>query len=188
MEKPVLDRLMENIRRGPTIDPRAWVARNAILEGDVRLAPLVSVWPGAILRADLRSIVVGSRSNLQDGVIVHLADEYGVEIGEEVTVGHGAILHACRVGDGCLIGMRATILDGALIGRESIVGAHALVTGGTEVPEGSMVLGAPAKVVRELSKEERQKIRDMAAKYVQVSEVYAGLGKVWRTGRRKAED
>ncbi|HAV14376.1 MAG TPA: gamma carbonic anhydrase family protein, partial [Opitutae bacterium] len=108
-------------------------------------------------------------SNVQDGTMVHLSDDYGVKVGNYVTIGHAAMIHACEIGDGCLIGMKATILDGAVIGAESIVGAGALVTKGTKVPEGSLVLGVPAKVVRELTPEERSTGRDLAEKYVRVS-------------------
>jgi len=139
------------------------IAESAEIFGDVALGEGCSVWPKVVLRADIQSIRVGQGTNLQDGVIVHLADELGTSIGEFCTVGHGALLHACAIGDGCLIGMRATVLDGAEIGAGSLVGANSLVTQRTVVPPGSLVLGSPAKVIRELTGEERAGLRSMAA-------------------------
>ncbi|MDA9592118.1 gamma carbonic anhydrase family protein, partial [bacterium] len=106
------------------------------------------------------------------GTVIHLADDFGVKIGSYVTIGHSAIIHACEIGNECLVGMRATILDGALIGAQSIVGAGAVVTKDTQIPEGSLVLGVPAKVVRSLSDEERAKLKGLAEKYVNVSRGY----------------
>ncbi len=150
----------------PRIDPTAYVAAQAVVIGDVRLAAQTSVWPTAVLRGDINFIEIGQGSNIQDGCIVHLADDLPVRVGRWVTVGHRAILHACTVEDECLIGMGATILDGAVIGRNSIVGAHALVTRDTHIPAGSLVMGTPAKVVRELSPEERAGIRAWADHYI----------------------
>lgn len=173
--------MRQRLRGGPVIDPSARVSPHAVLFGEVHLGPRVSVWPGVILRADLASIRIGEGTNLQDGVIVHLADRIGVVVGRDCTVGHGAILHACAVGDRCLVGMRATVLDGAVIGEESLIGAHALVTGGAQVPPGSLVLGSPAKVVRELTSDERANLRAMASKYQEVATVYAeSLPEAWR--------
>ena len=118
------------------------------------------------------AIVIGPRSNIQDNAVIHLADDYGCYIGELVTVGHSAILHACTVKDEVLIGMGAIVLDGSVIGERSIIGAGALVTGGTIIPPGSLVLGSPAKVVRTLSLEEQLKIRSWADKYVRGSRIY----------------
>ena len=134
----------------PQIDPTAYVAPQAVVIGDVRLAAHSSVWPMSVLRGDINFIEIGEGSNIQDGSIVHLADDMPMRVGKLVTVGHRAILHACTVEDECLIGMGATILDGAVIGRGSIIGAHALVTKGTRIPPGSLVMGTPAKVVRPL--------------------------------------
>ena len=116
--------------------------------------------------------VIGPRSNVQDGAVVHLADEFGTFVGELVTVGHKAVLHACTVGDEVLIGMGAIILDGAEIGPRSIIGAGALVTGGKKIPAGSLVLGSPAKVVRTLALDEQAGIRVWAERYVQLSRAY----------------
>lgn len=163
------ERLAKYLDQSPQIDESAYVASGAVVIGAVRLEKNSSVWHNAVLRGDINSIEVGEGSNIQDGTIVHLADDYGVKIGRYVTIGHAAMIHACEIGDECLIGMQATVLDGAVIGAQSIVGAGALVTKGTQIPEGSLVLGSPAKVVRELSDAERGQLRSMAEKYVVVS-------------------
>ncbi len=153
----------------PTIDSTAYLAPGSILIGDVHLGPLSSVWSSAVLRADIETIRVGKGSNIQDGAIVHLADHCPVHIGEYVTIGHKATVHACTIGDRCLIGMGATILDGAIIEEECIIGAHALVTQKTRIPAGSLVLGTPGKVVKTLTPEERAGIKAWADKYIEVS-------------------
>jgi len=165
----VEERLAEHLSKEPQVDPTAYVARGAILVGNVRIGPKASVWHGCVLRGDINSIEIGAGSNVQDGAIVHLADDYGVRVGEHVTIGHAAMIHACTIEDECLIGMQATILDGAVIGAQSIVGAHSLVTAGTQVPPGSLVMGVPAKVVRALKPEERAKGRYLAEKYETVA-------------------
>ncbi|MFT3828799.1 MAG: gamma carbonic anhydrase family protein [Opitutaceae bacterium] len=165
----VEERLAKFLNKDPQIDPTAYIARGAILLGDVRIGPRASVWHNCVLRGDINSIEIGEGSNVQDGTIVHLADNFGVKVGKYVTIGHAAMIHACSIGDECLIGMQATILDGAEIGAQSIVGAHSLVTNGTKIPPGSLVMGVPAKVVRALTPEERAKGRYLAEKYVTVS-------------------
>jgi carbonic anhydrase/acetyltransferase-like protein (isoleucine patch superfamily) len=131
-----------------------------------------------VLRGDINEIRVGEGTNIQDNAIVHLSDDFGAHIGAWCTVGHAAIVHACRVGDECLIGMGATVLDGAEIGARSIVGANALVPQGLKVPPGSMVYGSPAKVVRTLTPEEQGRIRGWAEKYLEVAKAHAaGLRK-----------
>ncbi len=154
------------LRKQPVLGHGVYLAKTAVVLGDVTLGDHASVWYGAVLRGDINRIVVGANSNIQDNAVVHLADDFPCLIGEWVTVGHSAIVHACTVGDECLIGMGATILDGAEIGAQSIVGANALVTGGTKVPPGSLVLGSPAKVVRALKPEERAGLKWWAEKYV----------------------
>ena len=156
----------------PQIDPTAYVAPQAVVIGDVRLAAQSSVWPTAVLRGDINFIEIGEGSNIQDGSIVHLADDLPVIVGKLVTVGHRAILHACTVEDNCLIGMGATILDGAVIGKGSIIGAHALVTKGTHIPPGSLVMGTPAKVVRALRPEEIADIRTWADHYIALGPIH----------------
>lgn len=157
------------LAKEPTIPESAYIAPGAHLIGDVRLGEQASVWPACVLRGDINYIEIGDRSNVQDGSIVHLADDLPVIVGKDVTIGHGAIIHACTIEDECLIGMGSTVLDGSVIGHNSIVGAGALVTPRTIIPPGSMVLGAPAKVVRQLSDEEQAKLKSWAAKYVRVS-------------------
>lgn len=156
----------------PKIDPSAYVAPQAVVIGDVRLAAQSSVWPTSVLRGDINYIEIGEGSNIQDGSIVHLAEDLPVRVGRLVTVGHRAILHACTVEDECLIGMGATILDGAVIGRGSIVGAHALVTKGMQVPPGSLVMGMPARVVRQLRPEEIAAIRTWADHYIALAPLH----------------
>ena len=153
----------------PSIHETAFVAASADVIGRVTLHEESSVFYQATLRGDINEIVIGPRSNIQDNVVVHLADNYGCYVGELVTVGHSAILHACTVKDEVLVGMGAIVLDGAVIGERSVIGAGALVTGGTEIPPGSLVLGSPAKVVRTLSAEEQAKVKGWAEKYVRVS-------------------
>jgi len=156
----------------PQIDPTAYVAREAVVMGDVRLAAHASVWPTSVLRADINYIEIGEGSNIQDGTIVHLAEDLPVIVGKLVTVGHRAILHACTVEDNCLIGMGAVILDEAVIGTGSIVGANALVTKGTRIPPGSLVMGTPGKVVRALSPGEIEGIRTWADHYIALGPIH----------------
>lgn len=156
----------------PEIHPSAFVAGSADLIGRVTLHEESSVWYHATLRGDIHEIIIGPRSNIQDNAVVHLADDYGCYVGELVTVGHSAVIHACTIRDEVLVGMGAIVLDGAVIGERSIIGAGALVTGGTEIPPGSLVLGSPAKVVRTLSQEEQRGVRHWAEKYVVQSRRY----------------
>jgi gamma-carbonic anhydrase len=166
------DRLKQYLDTPPGIHPSTFVAPGAAVVGHVTLEEESSVWFHTTLRADINRIVVGPRSNVQDGAVIHLADDYGAFVGELVTVGHKAILHACTIGDEVLVGMGAIVLDGAEIGARSILGAGALVTGGKKIPPGSLVLGSPAKVVRTLSLEEQAGIKVWAEKYVALSRAY----------------
>ena len=154
------------LRRPPTLGREVYLARTAVVVGDVTLGDHSSVWYNAVLRGDINRIVIGHHTNIQDNAVVHLADEFDCRIGDWVTVGHSAIVHACTVGDECLVGMGAVILDGAVIGNQCLIGAKAVVTPGTRIPEGSLVLGTPGKVVRALSPEERGQLRCWAEKYV----------------------
>lgn len=163
------DRLEKHLGQTPQVDPSAYVASQATLIGDVTIGSKASVWPGCVLRGDINSIVIGEGSNVQDGSVVHLADNYGVEVGNYVTIGHMAMIHACKIEDECLIGMHATILDGAVIGHHSIVGAGALVTKGMIVPPGSVVMGVPGKIVKSLTKEQQADLRAWAEKYVKTA-------------------
>ena len=154
------------LRKQPSLGEGVYLASTAVVVGDVRIGDHSSVWYHAVLRGDINYIRVGAYTNIQDGAIVHLADEYPCEIRDWVTVGHSAVVHACEIGNECLIGMNCTILDGAVIGEQSVVGANALVTGGTKIPPGSLVLGSPAKVVRPLSEAERADLKPWAQKYL----------------------
>ena len=158
--------LAQRLRLGPRLHPRAYVLPGATVVGDVTLGEEASVWYGAVLRGDINRIIIGARSNIQDCAVVHLADAYPAIVGEFVTVGHGAIVHACTVDNEVLIGMGAVILDGAEIGARSIIGANTFVTVGTKIPPGSLVIGSPGKVVRQLSLDEQATIKTWAIKYV----------------------
>ena len=160
---PQLDRFL---RKQPKLGKGVYIARTGVVLGDVTLGAQASVWYGALLRGDINRIVVGHHSNIQDNAVLHVADKFPCVVGNWVTVGHSAIVHACRVGDETLVGMGAVILDGAVIGKQCIIGAKALVTQGMKIPPGSMVLGMPAKVVRKLTPAERAGLKWWAQKYV----------------------
>ena len=166
------EQLQRHLDAPSRIHPTAFIAPGADVIGDVTLEEESSVWFQSVLRGDINRIVIGPRSNVQDGSVVHLADDYGAYVGELVTVGHKAILHACTIADEVLVGMGAIVLDGAEIGARSIIGAGALVTGGKKIPPGSLVLGSPAKVVRTLTLEEQADIKVWAEKYVALSKQY----------------
>jgi len=157
----------------PQLDASAWAAPSADLIGDVRLGSRASVWFGAVIRADNTPIVIGEDSNIQDGAVCHSDAGFPLTIGARVTVGHQAILHGCTVRDDCLIGMGARILNGAVIEEECIVGAGALVTEGKRFERGSLIVGAPARVARKLTDEERQMLRASAAHYADKAARYA---------------
>jgi len=165
MEK-LIGQLDTFLRQQPRLGKDVYIAKSAVVLGDVTLGDNSSVWYNATVRGDINRIEIGHHSNIQDNAVIHLADDFPCLIGNWVTVGHSAIVHACTVGDECLIGMGATILDGAVIGEQSIIGANALVTQGTVIPPGSMVIGAPAKVKRALTPEERAGLKYWAEKYV----------------------
>lgn len=160
----------------PRIAATAFVAEGATVIGAVSLGEEASIWHGSVLRGDINRITVGSQSNIQDLTVVHVSDEFAAIIGERVTVGHRAIIHACTVGDEALVGMGAIILDGAEIGPRCIIGAGALVTKGMKVPEGSLVIGSPAKIIRPLTAAEISGNATLAMKYVEVSRRYRELG------------
>ena len=162
-----LDKQLDKfLRQKPKLGKNVFIAKNATVIGDVTLGAHSSVWYGAVLRGDINRIAVGHHTNIQDNAVLHLADNFPCVLGNWVTVGHSAIVHACEVGDEVLVGMGAVILDGAVIGKQSLIGAKALVTQGMKIPAGSLVLGAPAKVVRKLTKAERAGLKWWAQKYV----------------------
>lgn len=146
-----------------------FIAKNATVIGDVTIGEDSSVWYTAVIRADVEKIIVGNRTNIQDGAILHADFGEPTIIGDNVTIGHGAIVHGASVGDGSLIGMRATVLNRAKIGKFCIIGAHALVTEGMEVPDYSMVLGMPAKIVKQLPENIADKLLQSSEHYVEMS-------------------
>ena len=150
----------------PEIRGEHWIAETAVVIGDVLLEEGASIWWNAVLRGDNERITIGRGSNVQDGSVLHTDMGSPLVLGADVTVGHMAMLHGCTVGDGSLVGIGAVVLNGARIGRNCIIGAKALVPEGKEIPDGSLVLGAPGKVVRELSDEQRKMIALGAAHYV----------------------
>ena len=164
-----IDRYLERL---PRLGARVLVAPGAALAGAVELGDDVSIWYGAVLRGDLASVVVGDRSNIQDGTVMHVGDDAPCVVGADAVIGHRAMLHACRIEDGCLIGMQATVLDDAVIGAGSLIGAGALVTPRTVIPPRSVVLGVPGRVIRTLGDLDVAAHRELAAKYVRLKENY----------------
>ncbi len=150
----------------PTISESAWVAESSQIIGDVELGDDANVWFGVVIRGDNEPIRVGRRTNIQDACVLHSDPGFPLTLGEDVTVGHKAMLHGCTIGDGSLIGIGAIVLNGAKIGKNCLVGAGALVTEGKEFPPGSMILGSPAKVVRQLGAEQLDGLQLMARHYV----------------------
>jgi gamma-carbonic anhydrase len=171
-----IDRILQRLDRflgaKPVIADQVFVAPDAAILGAVSIGSRSSVWFQSVIRADINEIQVGSETNIQDGSILHVADQHGLTIGNQVSCGHRAILHACTIHDRVLIGMSALVMDGAEIGAGSIIGAGALVTKGKRIPPGSLVLGSPAKVVRPLTADEQTSIEELAAKYVAVGRYY----------------
>ncbi len=158
------------------LDPSAFVARTAVLVGEVSVGARSSVWFGAVLRGDLAPVHVGADTNVQDAAILHVEEGIEVRLGDRVTVGHAAVVHAAAVEDDCLIGIGAKILSGARVGRGSIVGAGALVREGAEIPPGSLVLGIPGRVVRPVSEKEARRVQEGWR-------AYAGYAAAYRAGR-----
>ena len=163
----------------PRIADTAWVADSAQVIGRVELHEGASVWFGAVLRGDNEWITIGRGSNVQDGTVMHTDMGYPLTIGEHVTIGHQEMLHGCTIGDGSLIGIQAVVLNNAKIGRNCLVGAGALVTEGKEFPDGSLIMGAPAKVVGQLTPERFERIRQGALSYAQKADRFRrGLKKI----------
>jgi carbonic anhydrase/acetyltransferase-like protein (isoleucine patch superfamily) len=160
----------------PVLAKGAWIAPGAHVAGRVTLGEDVSIWYNSVLRADINTIVIGARSNIQDNTVIHLADNHGVVLGEDVVVGHSAILHACTIGNNVLVGMGSIVMDGAEIGDDCVIAAGALVPPGKKIPAGSLVVGAPGKVVRETTQAERDSNRAMALKYMHIKDACRGVG------------
>jgi carbonic anhydrase/acetyltransferase-like protein (isoleucine patch superfamily) len=163
----------------PRIADSAWVADSAQVIGRVELAEDSSVWFGAILRGDNEWMRIGHGSNVQDGTVMHSDPGFPLTIGADVTIGHQVMLHGCTIGDGSLIGIQAVVLNGARIGRHCLVGAGALVTEGKEFPDGSLIVGSPAKAVKQLSPEQFERMKHAARHYVENAQRYRrGLEKI----------
>ncbi len=163
----------------PTIDTTAWVADNAQVMGQVEMGPHSSAWFSSVIRGDSAKITIGEGTNIQDGSVLHVDNNLPLTIGKHVTVGHMVQLHGCSIGDESLIGIGAIVLNGAKIGKNCLVGAGSLVTEGKEFPDGSMIMGTPAKVVRELTSEQIEGLRRSAKHYMENAARYkAGLKKI----------
>jgi len=163
----------------PRLAETAWVADSAQVIGNVELAEGASIWFGAILRGDNETLYIGRNSNVQDGSMLHADPGFPLTLGENVTVGHHVMLHGCTVGDGSLIGIKTVVLNGAKIGKNCLVGAGSLITEGKEFPDGSMIMGAPAKVVRPLTPEQIAGLSRAATHYVDNAKRYAaGLSRI----------
>ena len=154
------------------IDKTVFVADGARIIGDVTIGEDSSVWFNAVIRGDEYPITIGKRSNVQDGAVLHVGEGYSCTVGDEVSIGHGAIVHGCEVGDGTLIGMGATILNGAKIGKNCIIGAGALVTEGKVIPDNSVVMGVPGKIVREMKESDLESRRKNIDVYVNAGREY----------------
>lgn len=156
----------------PQIHPDAFIAPNATVLGNVRIGAESGVYFGAVLRAEKEYIHVGERTNIQDNCILHIDSTHPLVVGDDCTIGHGAILHGCVIGDNTLVGMGAIVLNGAVIGRDCIIGAGALIPSGMQVPDGSMVIGMPGKVRRDVTEEEKAANADSARRYKEESAHY----------------
>ena len=172
--------LREDLKiKTPTIHESAFIADGARIIGDVTLMQDSSIWYNTVARADINKIVVGERSNVQDNSVIHLENDQGVIIGNDVTIGHNAIIHGCTIGDGSLVGIGSVILDFANIGRHSLVGANSLITEGKKFPDGVLILGSPAKVIRELTDQEVSQLQVNADHYVKKSRNYQSRLSLW---------
>ena len=169
-----MDNVLEYLGKRPRIGVGVFLADNARVIGDVAVGDQSSIWFGSVLRGDINRVVIGHHSNIQDNSVCHVANEYACLVGNYVTVGHHAVLHGCTVGNEVLVGMGAVLMNGVRVGEQSIIGAAALLTEGLQVPPGSLVYGAPARVVSLLGHREREKIRGWAEKYHRLATSYLG--------------
>jgi len=160
----------------PKVHPTVQKFPGCHIIGNVTIGQNSSIWYNAVLRGDIEPIKVGEFSNIQDNCVVHSTQNYPVELGNYVSVGHAAVLHGCKLGDCVLVGMNSTVLNGAEIGKNSIIGAGAVVTEGKKFPPGSLIIGLPAKAVRSLSEEQIKSIKDNAVRYVELSKKYSHKG------------
>ena len=165
--------------RAPVLGARVYVDPGAHVIGDVVLGDDASVWPGTVIRGDVHHIRIGARSNIQDGVVIHVTHDgpytpggFPTLIGDDVTIGHGAVIHACTIEDACLVGMHATVLDGAVVRKHGFVGAGALISPGKVVGSGELWLGSPARLIRRLGEAEIESLYYSARNYVQLKDQY----------------
>jgi len=164
--------ILEYLGKAPHLGAGVFIADNARVIGDTQIGEQSSIWFGSVLRGDINRVVIGHHTNIQDNSVCHVADDHACVVGNYVTAGHRAILHGCTVHDEVLVGMGAVLMNGVVVGEQSIIGAAALLTEGLQVPPGSLVYGAPAKVVSTLSATERAKIKGWAEKYCRVAANY----------------
>ncbi|TYB30700.1 MAG: gamma carbonic anhydrase family protein [Candidatus Mcinerneyibacterium aminivorans] len=160
----------------PEIEDNVYIHENSSIIGRVKISRKVSIWPGVVIRGDVNRIEIKEMSNIQDNTVVHVAGKHPTIIGKYVTIGHLAVIHACKIGNNTLIGMGATILDGAKIGDNCIIGANSLVTKNKKIPDNSLVMGAPAKVVRKLNQNEINGLADHAEHYWELANDYLNKG------------
>lgn len=154
----------------PVVSPRAYLAPNSVLVGEVEVGDFASIWYNAVVRGDINHVKIGNHSNIQDNCVIHVTPElYPVEIGSYVTVGHGAVIHGAVIMDMVLVGMGAVLLDGVKVGFGSIIGAGAVIPPGTEIPDRSLVVGVPGKVIRQVSDAEFEMIRKNALEYLEMA-------------------
>lgn len=167
----------------PRIDPAVgWIAPTAVIVGDVAVGPEAGIWFGVVARGDIEAITIGARTNVQENCVLHTDTGYPLVIGDNVTIGHGAIVHGCTIGDNSLIGMGATVLNGARIGNNCLIGANALITEGKVIPDNSMVLGAPGKVVRQIDEAGIAALAASADRYVRNARRFArGMTRIVET-------
>lgn len=156
----------------PIIDETVFIAKNATVAGDVVIGENSGIWFSAVIRADVNYVRFGKNSNLQDLACIHNSSKYPTIVGDNVTIGHAAVVHACQIGDNTLIGMNSTILDGAVVGNNCIIGANALVSPNTVIPDNSLAFGNPARVIRKLKEEEIEAIKFNALKYSRLAKEY----------------
>jgi carbonic anhydrase/acetyltransferase-like protein (isoleucine patch superfamily) len=162
----------------PAIIRAAFIAESAAIIGDVEIGEDASVWFNAVIRGDVNFIKIGSKSNIQDGSVLHVSESSPLTIGEGVTVGHNVVLHACTIGDNSLIGMGSIILDGAVIGKNTLIAAGSVVLQNKHIPEGSLAAGVPAKILRQLTSEEIEQIKDSANNYILYAKSFQNIKRV----------
>lgn len=170
--------LLKFKNKGPLVSETAFIADSAEIIGDVVVGEHSSIWFNAVIRGDLDKIHIGDRTSIQDNTVIHTDPPFGVEIGDDVSVGHGAVLHSCKIGNNVLIGMNSTILFGVEIGENSIVGANALVPPGKKIPPNSVITGVPGKIRREATPEDVAMIKENATLYVELAAEYKKQEKV----------